>query len=140
MVAYRKKLVYTGIRDVGTSRNGFRAHFKDPVHESISFHSSEHEPSSKATHRDSTGHDYPSRFNGNDASSSGVIPHRQNQKPVDSWIDELDFTSPDNLPRGGKDMSEMTIMWFIQQSLPKPFSGTPIDWIEFIVKFKEANS
>ena len=38
-------------------------------------------------------------------------------------------------------MSEMTMMWFIQQSLPKielkPFSGTPIDWIEFIVKFKE---
>ena len=38
-------------------------------------------------------------------------------------------------------MREMTMMWFIQQSLPKielkPFSGTPIDWIEFIVKFKE---
>ena len=109
---------YTGTRDVGTSKNGFRAHFKDPVHESISLHSSEHEPSPKVTHGDDTGHSYPSRFNGNDAaSSSGVIPYRQNQKPVDSWIDELDFNSPDTLPRGGKDMSEMTMMWFIQPKL-----------------------
>ena len=108
---------YAGTRDVGTSRNGFRAHFKDPVHESISLHSSEHEPSPKVTHGDDTGHSYPSRFN--DASSCGVIPYRQNQKPVDYWIDELDFNAPDTLPRGGKDMSEMTMMWFIQQSLPE---------------------
>ena len=83
---------------------------------------------------------YSSRFNSSVISSSGVITYKQNQKPIDNWIDELNLnTSDESLTSGG--ISEMTMMWLTQESLPKieiePFSGTLIGYIEFIVNFKE---
>ena len=77
---------------------------------------------------------YSSRFNSSVISSSGVITYKQNQKPIDNWVDELNLnTSDESLTSGG--ISEMTMMWLIQESLPKIeielFSGTLIGYIGF---------
>ena len=61
------------------------------------------------THGDDTVHIYSSRFNSNDASSSGVITYVQNQEPIDSWIEELNLNTSDESVTCG-DISEMTMM------------------------------
>jgi hypothetical protein len=61
---------------------------------------------------------------------------------VDSWIDELD----DSVPADGAVMNpginqEAMMGWLIQTYLPKvelpTFSGAPLDWVNFIVKFRD---
>ena len=62
---------------------------------------------------------------------------------MDSWIDELDedhVEDPSEMLSGG--MNHHAIMgWMIQQYLPKMklphFDGSPIDWVPFIVKFRD---
>ena len=69
-----------------------------------------------------------------------VIQEQQND--VDSWIDLLDATqpiTPVNLAGGvGPDQ---LMSWMVQQYLPKvklpEFGGSPLSWVEFIVKFRD---
>ena len=72
-------------------------------------------------------------------------PFRSNQAKnnVDSWIDELDenhVEDPSEMLSEG--MNHQAMMgWMIQQYLPNMklphFDGSPIDWVPFIVKFRD---
>ena len=61
---------------------------------------------------------------------------------VDTWIDLLNLDEVEVKPEIQQMLnSEMSMKWFIQQSLPRmevpKFDGSPIKWVDFITKFKE---
>lgn len=61
------------------------------------------------------------------------------QNDVDSWIDCLDERQA-NHPTAARDLpNDITMAWFIQQTLPRVkipvFDGSPSGWVSFITKF-----
>ena len=82
--------------------------------------------------------------------SRDTAPHSQhnrqdsrNQNDVDSWIDELDESDSGEsaLVAGGEVNANAMVGWMVQQYLPKmelpTFNGTPHEWVNFIVKFRD---
>ena len=59
---------------------------------------------------------------------------------VDSWIEQLDPSKGGN-PKPSGVNQEFLMTWLIQQHLPKvelpKFGGEPLEWVEFIVKFRD---
>ena len=59
---------------------------------------------------------------------------------VDSWIDDLNELCPEPI-RQRMPNDEATMSWLIQQSLPRfeipYFDGSPTQWVEFIIKFRD---
>ena len=60
---------------------------------------------------------------------------------VDSWIDEL---NPETVNNGNEHRTQnqnIQLSWLMQQSLPRIkiplFDGSPLDWVEFIIEFKD---
>ena len=71
------------------------------------------------------------------------LPRDHVVNDVDSWIDDLDDTVvPSGAPTLGEDINpNMMAGWLVQQYLPKmqlpTFSGSPHEWVSFIVKFRD---
>ena len=61
-------------------------------------------------------------------------------KSVDSWIDELDPCETSNL-NTIVTSQDLTMAWLLQQNLPciqiLLFNGSPFTWVEFVTKFKD---
>ena len=59
---------------------------------------------------------------------------------VDSWIEQLDPSKGGN-PKPSGVNQDFLMTWFIQQHLPKAelpkFGGVPLEWVEFIMKFRD---
>ena len=60
---------------------------------------------------------------------------------VDSWIDELNPDTTNNSRANQMQYQDIQMSWLMQQSLPRikipMFDGSPLDWVEFIIKFKD---
>ena len=61
---------------------------------------------------------------------------------VDSWIDMLDvFDTTVKTETQPLQNTEISMAWLLQQSLPRMqvpiFDGNPLQWVEFITKYKE---
>ena len=61
---------------------------------------------------------------------------------VDSWIDDLELNRRNNPLNGTAEINSSVLMAsLIQQQLPKveipEFDGSPLNWVEFIVKFRD---
>ena len=61
-------------------------------------------------------------------------------KSVDAWIDELSPYETQILSRNTTNQ-DITMAWLLQQNVPHiempTFNGSPIKWVEFVIKFKE---
>ena len=61
-------------------------------------------------------------------------------KSVDAWMDELSPYETQNLSRNATNQ-DITMAWLLQQNLPRieipAFNGSPLQWVEFVIKFKE---
>ena len=61
-------------------------------------------------------------------------------KSVDAWIDEWSPYETQNLTRNTANQ-EITMAGLLQQNLPRieipTFNGSPLKWVEFVIKFKE---
>ena len=65
-----------------------------------------------------------------------------NKNEVDSWIDELEPGKSSLVPDLTSGVGPHTLMaWMVQQYLPKVelpnFDGAPLEWVDFIVKFRD---
>ena len=83
-------------------------------------------------------------INQNDMYKTGkqTLEELEMSNEVDSWIDLLNLDEVEVKPEIQQMLnSEMSMTWFIQQSLPRmkvpKFDGSPIKWVDFITKFKE---
>ena len=60
---------------------------------------------------------------------------------VDSWIDELNRETVNNGNEHRTQNQNIQLSWLMQQSLPRIkiplFDGSPLYWVEFIIKFKD---
>ena len=60
---------------------------------------------------------------------------------VDSWIDELNPETVNNGNEHRTQKQNIQLSWSMQQSLPRIkiplFDGSPLDWVEFIIKIKD---
>ena len=71
-----------------------------------------------------------------------ILEELEMRNEVDSWIDLLNLDEVEVKPEIQQMLnSEMSMTWFIQQSLPRTevpkFDGSPIKWVDFTTKFKE---
>ena len=64
----------------------------------------------------------------------------ERMKSVDDWIDELRPYETQNLSRNATNQ-DITMAWILQQNLPRmeipTFNRSPLQWVEFVIKFKE---
>ena len=72
-----------------------------------------------------------------------IASYKETGNSVDSWIDDLDENYVED-PTAMLAMGinpQMMMSWLIQQYLPKMklpyFDGAPLDWVTFIVKFRD---
>ena len=65
---------------------------------------------------------------------------RNADKPVDAWIDELDIDFESTL-NPTMSSENMTLRLLAYQGLPRlnirPFNGSPEDWIDFVINFRD---
>ena len=65
---------------------------------------------------------------------------RNADKAVDAWIDELDIDFESNL-NPAMSSENMTLRLLAYQGLPRlnisPFNGSPEDWIDFVINFRD---
>ena len=73
-----------------------------------------------------------------------LVPTTGHKVPVDAWIDTLDpLAEPFSTGPSATSVTsvDVTMQWLVHQQLPKLevpiFDGSPIKWIDFIVKFKD---
>ena len=61
-------------------------------------------------------------------------------KSIDSWIDELNPYETELIDKNTTNQ-DITMAWLLQQNLPRIeipiFNGSPLKWVEFVIKFKE---
>ena len=74
-------------------------------------------------------------------SSKNIKSPHISEKPIDSWIDDLDPSKPDEIEVLQYTPDEMPMRLLAQQRLPHivitPFDGSPDKWIEFVIQFHE---